>query len=108
METIMNRQQRRSEAARKRKLGIGTVIKTSTTGEHQLYWFEQPEGFSPADEKRLLDWLYGPQEEGPNVDLFGPFKTDAEVVENQGLTLLGPQCKVTEGGMWDSAWDRMQ
>ena len=40
--------------------------------------------------------------------MHGPFETDAEVKEHQRLTLLGPQCKVTEGGAWDSEWDKPQ
>jgi hypothetical protein len=42
------------------------------------------------------------------VTLHGPFKTHAEVDEHQRLTLLGPQCKVTEGGAWDPNWDKLQ
>jgi hypothetical protein len=93
----MNRQQRR--AGRRRKLEVGTVIRTQTitavaTGE--LYWFECPENFS------LEGGL------PPGVTLHGPFKTKAEVNEHQQLTLLGPQCKVIEGGAWDPNWDKLQ
>jgi hypothetical protein len=38
----------------------------------------------------------------------GLFATDAGVVEDQRLTLLGPQCEVTEGGVWDPAWHMPQ
>ena len=31
----------------------------------------------------------------------GRSSTEAEVAEDQRITLLGPQCEVTEGGMWD-------
>jgi hypothetical protein len=43
-----------------------------------------------------------------DVELHGPFKSNTEAEENQQLVLLGPQCKVTEGGVWDPAWDRPQ
>jgi hypothetical protein len=93
----MNRQQRR--AARKRKLEVGTTIYTQTitavaTGE--LYWFQCAENYS------LEDGL------PPGATLHGPFKTHAEVQEHQRVTLLGPQCKVTEGGAWDPNWDKPQ
>jgi hypothetical protein len=96
METIeMNRQERRAAAAGQRK---ATVIKTQSlidsTGQH--YWFVRPEGWTPQD--GMPD----------GVDIHGPFKTEAEANENERLVLLGPQCKITEGGMWDPAWDRMQ
>jgi hypothetical protein len=42
------------------------------------------------------------------VTLHGPFKTDAEVKESQRVILLGPQCKITEGGAWDPNWDKPQ
>jgi len=96
----MNRQQRRAEAARKRKWGTAADIITHTITVHptgELYWFEAPEGFSP-EEGRLP----------PGVILHGPFKTHAEVAEDERLTLFGPQCKVTDGGAWDPAWDRPQ
>jgi hypothetical protein len=28
--------------------------------------------------------------------------------ESQRIVLLGPQCELKEGGMWNPAWDRMQ
>ena len=94
---MMNRKQRRAQ----RKLGVGTVIRATTfavvdhVGRRHLYWFEEPEG-SPKDGLP------------PGVTVHGPFETDAEVKEHQRLTLLGPQCKVTEGGAWDSEWDKQQ
>jgi hypothetical protein len=107
----MNRQQRRAAA---RKRAVGTVVNARavsvvlTTGERQLYWFEEPEGFSPEDGQRVLDCITGLRDDGPGVELLGPFQTDTEVRESQRLTLLGPQWEVTEGGMWDPAWDKPQ
>jgi hypothetical protein len=31
-----------------------------------------------------------------------------ELEKHEQLTLLGPDCKVTEGGIWDPAWDKPQ
>jgi hypothetical protein len=94
----MNRRRRRSQAARTRNVEVGTVIHTQglrcRDGFH--YWFEPPEGWTFADGLP------------PDAELHGPFKTDAESVEDQKLILLGPQCAVTEGGAWDPAWDRPQ
>jgi hypothetical protein len=39
------------------------------------------------------------------VILDGPFRTEAEVKKHIRLTILGPQCKVIEGGEWDPNWD---
>ena len=85
----------------RRKRAVGTVINARTvsvvltTGERALYWFEEPEGFSPEDGQRVLDWITGLRDDGPGVGLWGPFQTEAEVSENQRLTLLGLQCEVT-------------
>jgi hypothetical protein len=97
----MNRQQRRA-ARRQRKAEVGTVVRATTfavvgeIGRRHLYWFEEPEGFSREDGLP------------PGVTVHGPFETDAEVKEDQRVTLLGPQCKVTEGGAWDPNWDKPQ
>jgi hypothetical protein len=88
METDMNRQQRRAQTAQRRKFEVGTIIHaqafTGSDGFH--YWFEPPEGWTTKD---------GMPED---VEIHGPFKTAAEVDQNQRLVLLGPQCTVTEGG----------
>jgi hypothetical protein len=93
----MNRHERRSAASDQRKMEVGEMIKAQAFRVGgMLYWFEVPEGFV--------------QEDGlpSDVEIFGPFKTDAEVDESMRLVLLGPQCEVTEGGMWDPAWDTLQ
>jgi hypothetical protein len=103
-----------NEEVMPKKRRVGDVIRTQTvavrltTGERHLYWFELPDGFSAKDAKRLNDWFRGLHNKGPGVGLYGPFQTDAEVSESQRLILLGPQCKITEGGMWDPAWDKAQ
>jgi hypothetical protein len=38
----------------------------------------------------------------------GPFPTKQEAEKDAQRVLLGPQCKIEEGGMWDPAWDKMQ
>jgi len=98
----MNRQQRRAAHRQQRKFEVGSIVRATTLtavgedGRRHLYWFEEPEGFSP--ENGLP----------PGVTLHGPFETDAEVKEHQRKTLLGPQCKLTEGGEWDPNWDKPQ
>jgi hypothetical protein len=62
-------------------------------GARRLFWFEESEGFR--------------SEEGglpAGVILDGPFRTEAEVKKHIRLTILGPQCKVIEGGGWDPNW----
>jgi hypothetical protein len=105
-EGVMNRQQRR----RRRKLEVGTIIKPHTFRLGPLFfWFEDVGDAS----ERVTHWLMNPRDDGwyaadLDVELHGPFKSNTEAEENQQLVLLGPQCKVTEGGMWDPAWDRPQ
>jgi hypothetical protein len=38
------------------------------------------------------------------TELHGPFDTEAEAQEAARIAVLGADCKVTEGGMWDPAW----
>jgi hypothetical protein len=93
----MNRHERRAAASDQRKWKGGEVIKAQRfKADGMLYWFEEPEGFAREDGLPS------------DVEIFGPFKTDAEVDESMRLVLLGPQCEVTEGGMWDQAWDTLQ
>jgi hypothetical protein len=88
----MNRQQRR--AAPKRKHEIGVPIWTQVLRiDGQWYWYETSDNSSAPL---------------PGRTLHGPFKTETELNEHQRLTLMGPQCKVTEGGAWDPAWDKPQ
>jgi hypothetical protein len=82
----------------KRKKGkVGDVIHTQTVvAASGFYWFEIPAGWREEDGIPR------------NVTLHGPFRSDAEVQKNQRVVLFGPQCKVTEGGQWDPAWDNPQ
>jgi len=89
----MNRQERSAAAAHERRWKDKTADRGSD-GMH--YWFEPPEGWTR--EAGVPD----------GVDIHGPFTTVAEVEKNQQLVLLGPECEVTEGGMWDPAWDRLK
>jgi hypothetical protein len=88
---------RRRRAA---KMQVGTVIHTATAtvvtldGEVQLYWFVVPDGMTN-------------EEAFTTQELHGPFATDAEA-RADGRVVLLPNCKITEGGMWDPAWDRPQ
>jgi hypothetical protein len=89
------------------------VIKTetmafATSDGIVLYWFEMPASFSDEDREAMINHIITTQTHPPGITLHGPFKTEAEVSEHQRLTLLGPQCKVTEGGMWDPNWDKPQ
>ena len=95
----MNRHERRAVKAKEHK--VGSVIHTTTIkavmrdGTTALYWIEAPEGMTKEQALKTQEW-------------HGPFKTEDEVAESERLVLFGPQCKVTEGGMWDRAWDRPQ
>ena len=68
------------------------------TGEIQFYWFVRT-GLTGNFSPQLL------HREGL---LHGPFKTEAEAEENLRLVPGGPDLKVTEGGIWNSSWDKLQ
>jgi hypothetical protein len=90
----MDRKERRraTKAAK-----VGDVIHTATAigSDGLLYWCRVPDGMTP-------------REAAATQKVYGPFASDKEVSESQRDVLLGPQCKVTEGGAWDPAWDKMQ
>lgn len=89
----MNRHQRRKEQAVQRKLFEGMVINTTTFRDQDgnFCWIEEPEDGITAD-----------------TEIHGPFATEAEAEADSRLVILGPECVVTEGGVWDPAWDRLQ
>lgn len=99
---MRNRHERRAAAAHERRwkdktAEVGMVIKTqSFRANGMCYWFEPPDEWTRED---------GVPE---GVDIHGPFATEAEADEHSRLVLLGPDCVVTEGGMWDFAWARLQ
>jgi hypothetical protein len=98
---MLSRHERRQATARKPRLGDiiwAQTIRNALTGDY--YWFETPSRYSFEQFRR--DGL------PPGATLHGPFKTHAEVSEDQRLVLLGPQCEIVEGGVWDPAWDRPQ
>jgi len=74
---------------------IFTQTITTASGDH--YWFECAADFDVEKDRLPTDVIY-----------HGPFKTHALVKEHQRVTLFGPQCKVTEGGMWDPNWNKPQ
>jgi hypothetical protein len=99
----MNRQERRAAAAheqrwRDKTAEVGMILKTQSVrgSDGMHYWFEPPDGWT-----QQAGWPDG-------TDIHGPFRTATEVEENQRSVLLGPDCEVTNGGMWDPAWDRLQ
>jgi|GraSoiStandDraft_55_1057291.scaffolds.fasta_scaffold581728_2 hypothetical protein len=109
----MNRHQRRAGAAKQRKFKEGTVIYTKTVPSWSRAASVSSDGSRNPTAFRLraasgCSPRYAEIASDPGIELFGPFKTDAEVHESQRLTLLGPQCEVAEGGMWDPAWDKLQ
>jgi hypothetical protein len=85
----MNRHDRRKAKAIGRKMEVATMVCATTinvvlvTGERVLYWIAIPQGMSNEKAAATQEW-------------HGPFRTDAEVAEDQRITLLGEQCKVTE------------
>jgi hypothetical protein len=93
----MNRHERRADAAMKRRWKDRQVVMTQSFRDATsgfLYWFEQPDGWTQEDFLRNV------------ADIHGPFRTEAEVDEDQRRVLLPPDCVVTEGGEWNPEWAR--
>jgi hypothetical protein len=59
--------------------------------EGRFWWADAPPGVDPRTRP-----------------LHGPFRSEAEAEEDFRVTVLGPQCEVTEGGTWDPKWDEKQ
>ena len=72
-----------------------TIVVVTVDGAQHRYWCIVPHGMSN-------------EQAFETQELHGPFTTDAEVHEDERRTLLGPQGKVIEAGMWDPAWDKPQ
>ena len=82
--------------ARKSSIGLSAPTAwTSTRRPKHKNVFVRPDGMDKHEAAETQEW-------------HGPFTTEAEVRESQRVTLLGSQCKVIEGGMWDDAWDKPQ
>lgn len=96
----MNRQQRRGAKAQKKALKVGDILHTKLIfakmrdGSNAVFWVQISENMSDEDAMKQ-EW-------------HGPFNTEEEARTNSEVVLLGPDCKVTEGGMWDPAWSKPQ
>ena len=101
---MTNRHERSRKAVKVRKpLGrLGVPIQTVTVAitngpRQQFYWFAT---------EQIKEWTL--QEIIDTQELHGPFDTEAEADEAARIAILGPDCEVTEGGMWNPAWDKPQ
>jgi hypothetical protein len=101
----MNRKERRRAKAMNRKplasrpgvpihQGIVRVRHGGPDGPVSFYWFasERPDA-SPEDD---------------DVELGGPFDTEAEADAAARIAIAGENCEITHGGMWDPAWSKPQ
>jgi hypothetical protein len=66
-------------------------------------------------EKILIDyarhdgqWYWRESTRNNHETWYGPFGTEQEAEKHSEITVLGPQCKVKNGGVWDPAWDKLQ
>jgi hypothetical protein len=85
---------------RGRKVGDVTITQTYKSVDRNgndlgLFWFVVPEGTTR-------------EQDFETQQHHGPFLTDAMVNESQRITLFGEQCELTEGGMWDPNWNKLQ
>jgi len=93
----MNRQQRRAAKREVEKIVFTQMVGVTEPEGLRFYWFECSQNFNPETDDIPRDAV-----------LYGPFKSEAEVKENQRVILFGKDCAIEEGGMWDPAWDKPQ
>ena len=91
----MNRQQRRQAAKLGHHVIYAQTFFTVADGKRAWWWVETTEHMSNEEAVATKEW-------------HGPFGSEQEAEANKRLVLLGPDCKVTEGGRWDPAWDKPQ
>ena len=100
-----NRKERRKARALAKKMkplarlgvpihtGILSVVLDAPDGPQTKYYWWATENIDLSPEE---------------ADLHGPFDTEAEAEEAARIAVIGPDCDVTEGGMWDPAWEKSQ
>jgi hypothetical protein len=80
-------------------MAITTVVLDTPNGpKKQFYW----SATTDLDREPTEDEI---------VDMFknnGPFDSEAEAQEAAKIAIVGKDCVVEEGGMWDPAWDKPQ
>ena len=89
---MLSRHERRQATARKPRLGDiiwAQTIRNALTGDY--YWFETPSS------------THSNSSGGTACSLVRHYTAHAEVSEDPRLVLLGPQCEIVEGGVWDPA-----
>jgi hypothetical protein len=100
----MNRKQRRKARAMNGKplarfgvpimQGIARIRLDGPDGPVSFFWF--------ASER--LD----ARPEDEDVELHGPFDTEAEANADAQIAIAGENCEISDGGTWDPAWSRPQ
>jgi hypothetical protein len=76
--------------------GIATLVLDTPDGpQTKFYWWADEDGnLSP---EQIME-----------TGLRGPFDTEAEAEEAARIAVVGPDCEMTEGGMWNPAWNKPQ
>jgi hypothetical protein len=103
-ESTVNRKERRKAKAMNRKplarpgipisQGIVRLRPDGPDGPVSFYWFASERlNASPTDE---------------DVELHGPFDTEAEANADAKIAIVGEDCVVKKEGMWDPAWNKPQ
>jgi hypothetical protein len=78
---------------------IGAVLDTPDGPKTVFYWFATED---------FPDRSLTPEEIAAKYELHGPFNTPAEADADAKVAVVGEECEITEGGMWDPAWERLQ
>jgi hypothetical protein len=77
-------------------VNIRTFSVRGPNGRRQWFWMSPPD-HKMSDEEAFLTQQH-----------HGPFNSEEEADRNSELVMLGAQCEITDGGMWDPAWDKPQ
>jgi hypothetical protein len=105
-ETAMSRKQ--AKATARKPLGrLGVAIHTSVAGipaldgAKKFYWFA-------TEDYNYFRAVVGGKVNLPIQELHGPFDTREEAARDAEIALVGENCKIEHGGMWDPAWNEPQ
>jgi len=75
--------------------GTAVIVLDAPDGPQTKYYWWASEDLDPSSEQIM-------------ENLHGPFDTEAEAKEAARIAVIGPDCKLTEGGTWDPAWNKPQ
>jgi hypothetical protein len=78
---------------------IGELVLGTPSGPKKVFcWFATEDPEEDLSAERVL----------ATKELHGPFETRAEAEKDAKIAIVGENCEIVQGGMWDPAWNRRQ